>query len=420
MHIKRLKLENFRGFAKASVDFPEGNVAVFFGWNGAGKTAVLDAVAVAFKFLLQYEDAAVGFHDFEDDDIQVGKNFASIGIVVQDNPLVVVKKYIGGVTTCDGLGLTSLFSKGESEALPMLVYYRTNRETTLPSPPFPLVLNGSDRRRNLAYKDFFDSGFDVFQNLVDWIRFEEDLENQQKIERRDFNWENLSLKPIRRSLSIFLSKMDADFSGLKVQRQSNGAIDFSKPSQQSELYIQKAGQDLKLSQLSSGERSLILLVADIARRATILNPQLPDPLQSDGIVLIDEIELHLHPKWQRTVIPALRATFPNIQFIIATHSPQVLSEVENGAVFEIDNFQIRPRHTYGRDNDWVLHVIMEDEERPKEVQADLEEYFALLRSDQLDAAARLRQQIEAKIGTDDPELVKADILVRRKERTLTS
>lgn len=420
MHIKRLELKNFRGFANASVDFPEGNVAVFFGWNGAGKTAVLDAVAVVLDCYLTPQITGLVSRHFQDDSIQVGKQTVSINSVFQDEfgerRKISVSKTLGAALN---FGSENALLK-KSEHLPLLSYYKVNRESATPKEPLFGLDLGKDSI-GWAYADFWGPSDERgFYDFNEWFRREEDIENQQKIEKRDFTWENSSLKSIRRGISVFLSKMDADFSGLRVQRQSNGAMDFLKPSQQSELYIQKAGQELKLSQLSSGERSLILLVADIARRASILNPQLPDPLQSDGIVLIDEIELHLHPKWQRAVIPALRATFPNIQFIIATHSPQVLSEVENGAVFEIDNFQIRPRHTYGRDNDWVLHVIMEDEERPKEVQADLEQYFALLRSDQLDAAAHLRQQIEAKIGTDDPELVKADILVRRKERAVAS
>ncbi len=421
MRIKRLELENFRGFKKATVDFPEGNVVVFFGWNGAGKTAVLDAVAIVLGDIL-YKKAFFSSFWLEDDDILVGQQRVQIKTLF-DN----VAHYPAfQVTGTKKVGKEPEFQKTEQldfwheevEALPVISYYKTNREFSVQDRY--LQDKFSNLGRTSAYSTAIEAAINNFNDLVDWLRYEEDIENQQKIEKRDFNWENPSIKTIRRGITKFLSKMDAEYSGLKVKRQSNGEVDFSKPSQKSDLYIQKAGQELKLSQLSSGERSLILLVADIARRATILNPQMSDPLLSEGIVLIDEIELHLHPKWQRAVIPALQATFPNIQFIIATHSPQVLSEVENGGVFEIEDFQIHPRDTYGRDNNWLLHVIMEDDQRPAEVQDSLAEYFTLLRSGQLDEAASLRQQIEEKIGTDDPEFVKADILLRRKERALAS
>ena len=75
------------------------------------------------------------------------------------------------------------------------------------------------------------------------------------------------------------------------------------------------------------KKSLLALVGDIARRLILANPSLENPLYGEGIVLIDEIELHLHPKWQREVINKLREVFPNIQFILTTHSPQVISEI---------------------------------------------------------------------------------------------
>jgi len=192
------------------------------------------------------------------------------------------------------------------------------------------------------------------------------------------------------------------------------------PKKEFSLVTTKNNQELQLSQLSSGERALVLLVADIARRMVIANPQMPDPLQSAGIVLIDEIELHLHPKWQRRVIPALQETFPNIQFIIATHSPQVLSNVPNGSVFEIENFQIVPRNTYGRDNRWILEAVMDDESRPKEVQEMLDQYFAYIREGELDRAAALRHELESLIGRDEPLFHKADILTSRKERSIAT
>jgi predicted ATP-binding protein involved in virulence len=80
--------------------------------------------------------------------------------------------------------------------------------------------------------------------------------------------------------------------------------------------------------LSDGEKCLLAMVGDLARRLAIANPDYPDALQGEAIVLIDEIELHLHPSWQRNIIPALKRTFPKCQFIITTHSPQVLSYIQ--------------------------------------------------------------------------------------------
>lgn len=424
MRIKRLELENFRGFKKAAVDFPKGNVAVFFGWNGAGKTAVLDAVAIILSEIADRKityGLSLGYDDIRSEEKTVRVSGVYILFDKEEKTFVQFSLGESPVRYVEALDLNEALKKdlysSNNENLPVIAYYKTNRELNFAESDIDSQLRNLNGRK-FAYHNAISAGINDFQDFVAWFRYDEDKENEDKIEKQDLKYESPRLKTIRRSVSEFLSKLNVNFAELKVRRQSNGEIDFSKPSQKFALVVQKAGQELKLTQLSSGERSLILLVADIARRAAILNPHLDDPLQSEGVVLIDEIELHLHPKWQRAVIPALSETFPNIQFIIATHSPQVLSQVENGAVFEIDNFQIHQRNTYGRDNNWLLHVIMEDDERPEVVQAQLEEYFSLVRTGQLEAAAKLRRQIEQQIGADEPEFAKADVLLRKKERSL--
>jgi predicted ATP-binding protein involved in virulence len=120
------------------------------------------------------------------------------------------------------------------------------------------------------------------------------------------------------------------------------------------LTIEKDGSPLYLDQLSDGERRLILLVGDVARRMAILNPHLDDPTSSPGVLLADEIDLHLHPGWQRRVMPALRAAFPGVQLIVTTHSPQVLASVPSEAVVMMKRLQVfarppqdlRPRHKH--------------------------------------------------------------------------
>lgn len=71
------------------------------------------------------------------------------------------------------------------------------------------------------------------------------------------------------------------------------------------------------------------LLGDLARRIAIANPYRENPMEGEGIVLIDEIELHMHPSWQRRILGVLKQLFPNVQFIITTHSPQVLGSVDN-------------------------------------------------------------------------------------------
>lgn len=130
--------------------------------------------------------------------------------------------------------------------------------------------------------------------------------------------------------------------------------------------IRKGDQTLVIDQLSDGEKLLLALAADLARRLAMVYADRGDPLLGEAIVLIDEIELHLHPSWQRRVLKALLSTFPNCQFIVTTHSPQVLSEVPNDAVVLVDNFQFRSpgAPTAGRDSNAILAEAMDTPERP--------------------------------------------------------
>jgi predicted ATP-binding protein involved in virulence len=99
------------------------------------------------------------------------------------------------------------------------------------------------------------------------------------------------------------------------------------------MKVKKDGRYLKLNQLSDGEKCTIALFGDLARRMAIANPQRKNPLEGTGVVLIDELDLHMHTSWQRKVMNVLKRTFPNIQFIITTHSPQILGELDEDFLY---------------------------------------------------------------------------------------
>jgi hypothetical protein len=134
------------------------------------------------------------------------------------------------------------------------------------------------------------------------------------------------------------------------------------------LLIDKKGVPLPLDvrQLSDGERGLLALVLDLARRLSQANPGLADPVrQGEGVVLIDELDLHLHPKWQRTVVGQLTRTFPRCQFIATTHSPQIVAAVEPERVIILsDACAVRPERSLGMDSNWILRHLMEAGDRP--------------------------------------------------------
>ncbi len=257
------------------------------------------------------------------------------------------------------------------------------------------------------------------ENFKLWFLDRENLELQSIFDKEDFNFRLPELEIFRHIIKTFYNNLnDVKFDNLKGNRQKSVKI-FEKTNAWIELT--KDNEILRLDQLSSGELTLIMLITDMTRRLLLMTeePNIEKIQQSQGIVLIDEIELHLHPKWQRNIVPALTKTFPNIQFIITTHSPQVLSYVPNGSAFSIENGKAYPISTYGRDNEWILETIMNDIARPKEIQDKLDQLFDLIKANKIDEAKQLRKEIASIIGEDEAELLKADILIQRKSRAAT-
>ena len=181
----------------------------------------------------------------------------------------------------------------------------------------------------------------------------------------------------------------------------------------SHLLIDHDGTTLHLRQLSDGERSVLVLVLDIARRLTQANPNLADPLtNAEAVILIDEIDLHLHPQWQRKIVGDLTRTFPNCQFIATTHSPQVIGEVAHENIQMIDGDDVYvPPHSFGVDSSRVLEELMSTTPRNAEVDTRLDEISSLISSGkEADARAAIAALAED-IGESDPEIIRAKLLI---------
>ena len=185
------------------------------------------------------------------------------------------------------------------------------------------------------------------------------------------------------------------------------------------MAVEKQGEKLTVNQLSDGEKCLMAMVGDLARRMVIANPASKKPLSGKGIVLIDEIDLHLHPKWQRTVVPRLVETFPNCQFLVSTHSPHVVTHVqpENLHLLEMGEGGLvarRAGESYGKTVERVLEDLMGLETtRPDEVSEALVAIAQDIGNGKLDKAESAIGQLEERISAD-PDLVRARAMIRHK------
>jgi predicted ATP-binding protein involved in virulence len=416
MKVKRLKMNSFRGIGDLTLEFQTDEPTVFIGINGVGKSSILNCIAILLscfiggirssspKPLLKVREQEIT------NDRSKTYNEITISHGSQEEvtwSLTEARKGSSEDTSSDLAGLQvvvqnlyKLWSTNPEANLPLAVYYPVNRQLLESREP---TKNRLQLRQINAYEQAIPAEKIDFSSFFEWFWGLEDLENE--LRRDDPDYRDHQLTAVRKAISSLLGD---DFSNLRVRRLPL------------RMTMTKQGQELIINQLSDGEKGLLALAADLARRLAIANPGLADPLQGTGVVLIDEIELHLHPKWQREIIPALTRTFPNCQFIVTTHSPQVISEVKPEGIYILERTDEgivaqRPDSSYGRDSNRILEDLMDTPARPQEIKERLLELFRLIAKGDLDSARQLHQKIADEIGADEPELVGASVSIRRRE-----
>jgi predicted ATP-binding protein involved in virulence len=388
MKITKIDLHNFRGIRHLQLDFPvDSNVIVLVGANGVGKSSILHAMSSLLRIAWTKDThGAVVKDGFQDSDIQLTQATMSCSVQLsnaQGNRTVKIDKLPGVPPTEDTISNPQSEIKVTNE---FLVHYHSNK--TVSSINFPFK---SD--------DLYD-----FPSFFSWFKKIEDIENEERLER-DGSYRDRKLETARKAVYSILGD---DFSKLRVQRSINNLI------------INKQGVDIPVNLLSDGEETLITRVSDLARKLATHYPDMENPLEGIGIILIDEIELHMHPTWQRMIIPRLTQTFPNCQFIVTTHSPQVLSHIQPESIYLLKKvgeeiIATKPQYSYGRDSNRILEDLMDETERPAEIQNQLGELFSLIHQGHLPEAQQLVAQLSETIGNSEPELSKAEVMIRRQE-----
>jgi predicted ATPase len=172
---------------------------------------------------------------------------------------------------------------------------------------------------------------------------------------------------------------------------------------------------IEVAQLSDGERGTLALVLDLTRRLAQANPEMTDPaVEAEAVVLIDEIDLHLHPKWQRQIVRNLTAAFPRCQFIATTHSPQVIGEVEHDRIQIIANGQVySPTHSFGVDSSRVLEEIMGEPRQTPEIQKLLSQVSQAIGKQDFHRAREHLSAVASRLelGENDPEVTRLRTLL---------
>ncbi|MHC5775434.1 AAA family ATPase [Nostoc sp.] len=413
MKVKRLKMQSFRGIGDLTLEFDLSEPIVLIGINGVGKSSILDALSL---LLSRFMDWIGGVSLKEEVRVFSELDISNKDILTRLSITILLgggEDYWEISRSRNGVSQDSMHEMISSAAnaiwrhwqnepqynLPLAVYYPVNRAVLDISLDIP---NKTQFKQIDAYEKALTGSKNDFAIFFQWFRNREDLESELLRDNRAY--QDAQLEAVRQAISSLIP----NFSKLRVRRSPL------------RMTVIKHDQELIINQLSDGEKCLLAMVGDLARRLAIANPSLPDPLQGSGAVLIDEIELHLHPKWQREIIPALTRTFPNCQFIVTTHSPQVISQVKPEGIYILEKTDEgvvakRPESSFGRDSNRILEDLMGVPERPQEIKESLLELFRLIDAGNIEGARQLRQQLANEIGADEPEFVKADVLIRRKE-----
>lgn len=385
MRLKRLTLENFRGFESLDLEL-HPQLTVLVGANGSGKTSILDALIVAFTELIGVDDPSEGAV-FSQADYYKNATTACIGLEWQPadaSETASLALRFEGKTPRKTMSRTST-ARWEHTAS---AGYPVRRQVG----PIATVSSKRDDASVLTdWKDETD-----FSEFFAWFIASEDIENERRRDEPDYR--DGTLETVRRAVE----RLMPGYTSLRVRR----ARSRSHPS----LTLVKEGVEFDLQQLSEGERALAILAADIAWRMAEVGQG------HSGIVLIDEVELHLHPKWQANVLPSLLRTFPELQFIVTTHSPIVLSHVDAECVRLLQDFRlVDVPPTRGRDPNSVLTEVFGVPLRPAETQAQIDRIAELIDEERLDEAKAELKRLGEHLGPTDLEVTRLRGLVELME-----
>lgn len=302
------------------------NVLILLGDNGFGKTTILDAIATA---MAPYSAQFPGIADYQLSDLDVHINrhgrrskYLTIDAKFSDNGVTMTSvRYRKGTQNTpkpnyEQLKQAAIAKKeailaGEANIqLPIFAYYGTGRgQFQVP-----------ERRRGFqqtferwdCYKSAINPETD-FKRFFGWFDLMEDQERRDREKLWDLGYKSPVLEAVRKALG----KIVKDYINPRIETRPLRFI-------MDRIDEDGSKHELRIEQLSEGYKIVIAMVADLAARMAEANPEMENPLNTSGIVLIDEVDLHLHPRWQREILVQLTEVFPNLQFIVSTHSPIIV------------------------------------------------------------------------------------------------
>lgn len=422
MRIKKIGIENFRCYQNLTLNLND-KYTVLIGENGAGKSAILDAISIALGNYISYFANSFGIK--KDDShykiYEIGSKIerehqfpVKINAISEINNQIIElnrvlkseKSRTSNIETKNIIEYSKQTLKkikdGNQEIiLPLVAYYGTGRlwiqkrERTQPK-----KVDQSNTTRLDGYIDCLSSASNE-KLMLKWFKNMTYLELQEGHKIPE-------LEVVKKAVSLCYKSVNLNI--------RNVNFFFSVKSDELELEIKFNDgriESLPLRLLSDGIKITLSMVADIAYRMAVLNPQLLDNIleKTPGIVLIDEIDMHLHPAWQKKIIKDLCDIFPKIQFIFTTHSPSIISNVyaENIRILSQSGVTEPINTTYGRDINSILREIMSVDVRPKDVTDKIENFYTNIDEENYESAERDLKDLKLILGQNDSDYIKAKV-----------
>lgn len=420
MILKHLRVAQLRAFEQAEFEFrPSMNLLV--GINGVGKSTVLDALRMLLSQVLpEISGSRSKALRFTTDDITVGRDVLDVELVCGTGDVsfsyLVHKPREENVSDPDREGQvrhqtietpertewtpasrTVAEQLGRGKVQPLAVYFSSHRSLPdLATPPRQSASGG----RAAAFAESLEPRRLRIREIIDWWLAREALA------REGLPSAHRQLDALNEAVLTFLDGCD-----------NLRAVKEPKPT----LLIDKAGMTLDVRQLSDGERGVLALVLDLTRRLAQANPRSGNPAHDgSAVVLVDELDLHLHPLWQRSIAQRLTNTFPRCQFIATTHSPLIISEVEPEGITVLlrDAERVMVRRagqSYGLDVNWILDHLMGGASRPKPAQDKINEIEDALEEGELNSARRLLEGLREMLHGYDGEVARLEASINTLE-----
>ncbi len=428
--MKKIELDNFRCYDHLEIEFKKG-INLLIGDNGGGKTSLLQACKyVLSSFFSGFSDEntkwiSPGNEDFrvivdkrgyQHSDLPVkilfsldrdefplseGEAFFSIEKRSRKNSRALAAGLKAYRDYAKSLQNVSPIRLEAPEALPLFSYFSTEDiHTSRKNSDSRNRFKAYNLKRSFGYYDCLSGG----GFFADWIKRLLVLEEAQKGQ--------VEMDIVRDSVLRVLGQGGCNIiCGMEVRPQVGGVF-----------FHFTDGREVEVALLSDGYKRLVYLVTDIAFRAAILNGSIygrEAPLKTRGTVLIDEVDLHLHPKLQATVVRGLRSAFPKLQFIITTHAPMVMSGVkteEDSIVYQLaysneSGYSFRVATTYGMDLSSISEVVLGQTPRDQVTEDLLERLFRYIDDGEEQKARVLLRDMQQIYGDSLPEMAKAEAML---------